>query len=185
MPSPLFLALNKEYPNLAINSDRKPPTCEVRVLISPIKQHRKLEQKPLPKLQSTDNAVEITETNGIFFTTASKEITIYFETQLLAGKRGKKVKHAQYIIQEPLDPLIKIDAFISTLSDWKEQEHSEPLGILLLNELSSEVVKLRQQNLLHTIPEGDIQALVSAMHLQIQQSSKSSLKFVDENSVCF
>lgn len=85
-------------------------------------------------------------------------------------------------MQEPLDSLIKIDAFISTLSEWKEQS-SEPLSILLLNQLSSEVIKLRQQNLLHTIPEGDIRSLVSAMHLQIQQSSKSSLKFVDENTV--
>lgn len=67
MPSPLFLALNKEYPNLATNYDQQPPTSEVRVLISPIKQHRKLEQKPLPKLKTVEDNVESSDTNGISF----------------------------------------------------------------------------------------------------------------------
>jgi hypothetical protein len=51
-----------------------------------------------------------------------------------------------------------------------------------LSDISKEVVKLRQQHLLHTIPEGDLETLVSVIHIQIRQSAKSVLKF-NESSV--
>lgn len=99
------------------------------------------------------------------------------------ARKGKQAQPQAQYIPEPLDPLIRIDTFIASLAEWRDASTRESLSVLLLSDISKELVKLRQQNLLHTIPDGDLQTLVSVIHIQIQQSSKSVLKF-SESSVC-
>lgn len=105
----------------------------------------------------------------------------------------QKSKQINYY-QEVVDPLMRMGNFITYLSEWVSQPGpKEPLSTLQVHDLCSEVVKLRQQKLLHrcdhllcnhhsprSIPEEDLQQLISILRVQVQMSSQIHLKHKGE-----
>lgn len=62
----------------------------------------------------------------------------------------------------------------------EEEDNQEPLSNILLSELCSEVVKLKNRKLLITISQPDLASTLSIMHKQVLQAKQINLKNVSE-----